>query len=501
MKLVRDRQLWDVVIVYNFISMKRYVILALGIVFLDVITSSASHIGSGYITVTAISNDGLTNRISLVLFTNTGSSVQSGGGEIDFGDGTKLSVEELYAFIFFRPVFINSDSLIAMRVIEIQHTYSAPGTYTIGYLEKNRNAGVVNFSNSVDTPFYISSVIRIDSFLGLNSLPDFQNYNVPHWVSGRSGYFNFAAFDQDGDSLSYTLGIPKQDKGKAVDGYALPSESTFYGSQYSNGNEDKNDVPKFEIDPISGDLVWDAPGSEGEYTALIIVDEWRKVQEKRYKVGSISYDIQMIVRGGEVSKPSIVFPDNQCYVEKALIEETFLVESLSNVKVNLYTHAVGARINNVPIAKYDFDTWKASHDLTFSYDSKNTSQEYYKVVLSLEQESAAGANYFWSKAFVFGIGCDEIVPAPTIVTSIEQPPQERVSTYLTNTSGHINVDKYHNDQMQFQLFSLNGKIVVDQIVSVREGKGRIQYESIPNGIYIVHMEIDSHFYKRKIVVR
>lgn len=481
--------------------MKQFSILFLFLSLFNTLSAMASHTKGGYITAERISNNGLTYKIRIVTLTDNFSNVKSGGGEVDFGDGTIIDLAE-GEDIFEREDLTDSNGRIALSVAEFLHTFPAPGLYSIGYKEKTRNAGVLNFTNSVDTPFYIESSLLIDPFLGPNNLPVFENFKFPNWFTGQKSAFNLTAFDQDGDSLSFRLGIPRKSKDSFVESYHLPNAASFYADYYDSGNEAKDDSPVFEIDPISGNLFWDFPGAKGEYTVVIIVDEWREVQEKRYKVGSVSFDMQMIVKEGEVSKPSIVFPENQCYGEGALIEESFQVDSQGNVKINLYTDAVGAKINDIPIEEYDFDLWKNSHDLTFTYDTQNAEKEYYKVVLSVEQESETDPNYYWSKAFIFGLGCDEIVEAPQFITSISQKRKGSIfRANLTNSLGSITLNKTLNQEVEFYLFDLNGKSVLREKVLFFNGKGQIEYESIPAGIYIAHMEIDSRLYKQKVLIQ
>jgi hypothetical protein len=477
-------------------AVKQFVLFYILIFFSNTFILNATHLRGGYIHAEITSSASLTYQVNLVLLTDMGSSVVGGGGEIDFGDGTVMTDLDV------QDQIIDSERQLGINRVVIEHTYQGPGSYTISYSERGRNAGVMNISNSVDTPFYIETTILIDPFLGSNSNPNILNPSFTNWFTGTSGHFNLAALDPDGDSLSYRLGIPRQSKDKTVVEYTKPDNAIFYGTEYSTGNEEKNDIPKFELDPISGDLIWDAPSAEGEYTALVIVDEWRWVHGERYKIGTASFDIQMIVEEDEVLKPTIVFPENQCYQENSIVEELFQVDGHTPVKVNLHTDAEGAKIDNIPIEEYDFDLWKNSFDLTFTYDSKNAAQEYYKIVLSLEQESVTGPNYFWSKAFVFGLGCDEIVRAPVIVTSLS-PVESRLSTnaYLTHSSGRISITRSEADQVDFQLFDLNGKSLVKEKISLFEGKGQVRYDPIPSGIYIAFLEIESHLYKQKVLVR
>ncbi|MEQ9286479.1 MAG: gliding motility-associated C-terminal domain-containing protein [Cyclobacteriaceae bacterium] len=306
------------------IRRKKTVLLFLSILILVTCKKvEATHIRAGEIIATRISTTSLTYRFSIIGYTDTGSSVIFGGGEIDFGDGTVINIEEGAEF-FVRGDIIDADKQIAFNVFEIDHTFQAPGSYIVRFNEKNRNAGVLNMANSVDTPFYVETRILIDPFLGANNTPIFLVPPVDEGAVGARFIHNPGAFDIDGDSLSYKLVVPKQFKDREVDEYVDPNDPKFYGNNYSTANENQSDPPEFDIDEITGDLVWDAPGTMGEYNVAFIVEEWRMVLGQWFNLGYVTRDMQIIIEDTDNERPEVIIPEPLCVEAGTFIDETII---------------------------------------------------------------------------------------------------------------------------------------------------------------------------------
>ena len=83
----------------------------------------------------------------------------------------------------------------------------------------------------------------------------------PPYDKAALGYVfihNPAAFDPDGDSLSYQLTTCTRDDGKPIENYTLPPATHF-----------------IRVDSISGDLIWDTPADTGIYNVAMEIQEWR----------------------------------------------------------------------------------------------------------------------------------------------------------------------------------------------------------------------------------
>ncbi|MBU2650248.1 MAG: gliding motility-associated C-terminal domain-containing protein, partial [Bacteroidetes bacterium] len=174
---------------------------------------------------------------------------------------------------------------------DARHTYSSPGTYTIWLEDPNRNAGIQNIPNSVNIPLYIDTEILINPFLGYNSSPVLLNPPIDNGCVGQLYVHNPGAYDADGDSLSYRFITCRGGGGLPIPGYTLPPATD-----------------SIVINPITGDVFWDAPTKQGEFNLAILVEEWRN----GVKIGSVTRDMQINIIACDHSPPVIVSIDDTC---------------------------------------------------------------------------------------------------------------------------------------------------------------------------------------------
>ena len=150
---------------FNF----KWVVVGLVLVVGTYSNTKATHIRAGEITLERISCQSLAFRITITGWVDLESTVEFGGGFLDFGDGSDPINLREDATIVVDKQDLGGNVGITQFIIE--HTYGANGVYTLSYLEANRNAGVLNMNNSVETTFYIETQIIIDPFLGCNNTP------------------------------------------------------------------------------------------------------------------------------------------------------------------------------------------------------------------------------------------------------------------------------------------------------------------------------------------
>ncbi len=273
---------------------------------------SATHIRASEIRVRRISTTSLTYEITVIGYRDTGSDIQFGGGVLFIGG------EEIQDF----PNIIKIDlgNEIEFNRFSVEFTFQGPGVQTIGYREENRNEGILNMFNSVETPFYVETQIIIDPIFGLNDSPVLTVPPVDRGAVGAEFIHNPGAIDINGDSLSYHLIIPRQALDSSVVDYADPNDPKFY-DDFSRGNSFSNGPPTFGIDAVAGDLVWDAPGREGEYNVAFTIKEWRKISGQWFQLGFVVRDMQIIIEDSDNEPPEIIPPPDLCVVAGTKIEE------------------------------------------------------------------------------------------------------------------------------------------------------------------------------------
>ena len=275
----------------------------------------ATHIRAGEIIAERESCQGFTYNITIVGYVDTGSDVKFGNGIIDFGFGEPVELNTESDFS--QEVIINADAEIARSTYKVRRTFPSPGVYTITFREFNRNANIRNIPNSVQTPFYIETKVYIDP-LFCNRSPQFLNPPIDGASVGNRFIHIPGGYDPDGDSLSYELVFPKEDRDSPVIGYQYPDDFDISAGDVPNPtNQAGTEPPTVTIDPITGELVWDAPvyafdNQQTEYNVSFIMREWRKIGGVWIELGYITRDMQIIVEDADNEPPELTIPADTC---------------------------------------------------------------------------------------------------------------------------------------------------------------------------------------------
>lgn len=271
----------------------------------------ATHIRAGDISMSRVQTVDpsiLTYRIITTLYRDGASAIEF-EGTLDFGDGNSTTARA-------RKVADVSPQVEQWQIV-VEHTFPSDGVYRVSYFEQNRNNGIQNMSNSVNTPFFIESIFLIDQSLGLNDSPILNIPPIDEGVVGQQFTHNPGAFDAQGDSLSYRITVCKRARETPVDNYNFPDDAAF-----SIQKEDGTTPPIFSIDPINGDLIWDAPNVAGEYNVAFYVDEWRD----GVRIGSVNRDMQIIIREHQNQRPNVTVPAEICIVGGEFLADTIYGE-------------------------------------------------------------------------------------------------------------------------------------------------------------------------------
>ncbi|MBS1682776.1 MAG: gliding motility-associated C-terminal domain-containing protein [Bacteroidetes bacterium] len=293
--------------------------------------ADATHLRAGDITIKRLSCNSNTFQITLHVYTRTSVVTKfsmGGAGSLNFGDGSAIFHPPE---IDFPPIIGQSDNgPIGEVTFTVTHTYGSNGLYTITYSEQNRNEGILNIDNSVNTPFFMQTQILIDDGVGCNNSPELLVPPIDRGCTGVKWFHNPGAYDPDGDSLSYELFVPKQgavydDNGVLISsldvgGYRQPNNNEFYTG--SAQKEPPGVGPAtFSIDPLTGTLTWDAPGEAGEYNVAFLIREWRKVFGQWVCLGYVERDMQIVIQNCTNQRPQLQVPADICVTAGTLITE------------------------------------------------------------------------------------------------------------------------------------------------------------------------------------
>ena len=301
--------------------------------------SWATHIRAGEIIAERISVQTLTYRITVVGYTDTRSSVTFGPGRINFGDGREEQLNTKSDFSLVEDL----GDLIEKNTFVITHTFQGPGKYKIRFLEFNRNDLTLNMNNSVDTPFYVETEITIDPFIGVNNSPVLTIPPVDNGAVNVRYIHNPGAYDPDGDSLSYRIEIPKQGFERVVNNYRDPASAEF-----SKNKEDGTGPAFMRVDAIFGDLVWDAPGTAGQYSVAMRITEWRKIDGKYLEIGYVVRDMQIIIENSKNKRPKLILPPDLCVVAGTRIKEIIQGQDPDGDPIKIEVFGEPMEINTSP---------------------------------------------------------------------------------------------------------------------------------------------------------
>jgi len=261
-------------------------ILFLVIIFSSsIVTLFATHQRAAEITYTWVS--GLTYEVTITMYTYTPSMADDSRFSLPifWGDNTASDIP--------RIVFDALPDNYTLNIYTMQHSYPAAGTYLISVEDPNRNFGVVNIPNSVNVPMYVESMVVINPFLGNNNSVSLLNPPIDQGCVGSLFIHNPAAFDSDGDSLSFRLVSCKGLGGLDIPGFSLPIASS-----------------SFTMNTFTGDLIWDVPVLQGEYNIAFIVEEWRN----GVAIGYVTRDMQIVIGACNNSPPQIGSVADTCVI-------------------------------------------------------------------------------------------------------------------------------------------------------------------------------------------
>jgi gliding motility-associated-like protein len=339
------------------------------VLLLSVQNAMATHNRSGSITYRHIS--GYTYEFTVTTCTKSSSEADRPELQINYGDGVIDTIQ--------RDPNIDFDFAYDVQINYYYgtHTFTGPANYTIRVEDPNRNAGVLNITNSVDKVFCIQTELVISPFIGApnNSLV-IEDCPCPEFACLFKRYcYNLSAYDPDGDSLSYSL-VPC--RGEDCLEMSIP-EIYQYPDEVGGGI--------MSIDPVSGTLCWDAPQFQGEFNLAIKITEWRN----GFYVGSVIQDMQLTVRACNNDSPDIVDVLDTCVFAGTNVDIPFIASDPNTGDIVTVT-ATGAIFNvgNNPATFIDStaaDT--AVGHFVWNPGCEEATGSYYTVIIHAEDDDPA----------------------------------------------------------------------------------------------------------------
>ncbi len=493
--------------------MSKHVILTLFLI-LGYNFSYGTHIRGADLTYKRISDDNFTYEFTLTGFTDTGSPVQFGDGIINFGDGSAVQIN-LEATSFNTGIFLGQNNETELYRITIVHTYVAQGFYRVSYREPSRNDEIVNINNgnSTQIPFYLEASLVIDPLIGPNDSPVLTTFPADDAFIGKTFTHNPWAWDPDGDSLVYRLLTPLQDHGQVVPNYELPNDPQFYQSptDWNFANESGDGPAIWNINPFTGDLVWDAPGNLlqnsigpfSEYSVAFLVEEWRKVEGSWRRIGHVTRDVQIILTGQEISRPDFQIPDAVLLLGSETIKETISFQDPEGepIKVEYFGEVFDLENSPMEVSPEIGDFTNGPLLLTFEWTplpEHERARPYY-VHLKItddpvDPELNPSVTY---KTWVLSFG-----DFPDVITGINDIPEKQIFQLYPNPATHIVKWRFPNDQLFSQLIIYN--VLGQQTLLVNLTSSKVtewNVENLLSGLYFVELSSLQGIYRGRFIKR
>ena len=265
-------------------------------------SANATHNRGGEITFQRIGP--LTFKIKITTYTKIGATADRPKLYVEFGDGQGDSIPRLRR-VQIAPTIQKND-------YETTHNYPVQGRFFVSVTDPNRNAGVKNIPNSVNTPFHIESMLVINPFLNPANSVILLNPPIDFGCVGRIFVHNPNAYDPDGDSLSFEIIDCRGENGNPIPGYSLPP-----------GN--------ISLDSHTGQFIWNSPTQVGEYNFAFLIKEWRS----GVNIGSIIRDIQVDITNCSNTPPIIQPLRDTCIKAGDLLKVTVLAIDTDMDRINL----------------------------------------------------------------------------------------------------------------------------------------------------------------------
>lgn len=396
--------------------------------------------------------------------------------------------------------------------LPLEHTYAEEGTYLLSFREMYRNEGILNMDNSVNTPFYVESVIVVGNTIRNNSLP-FTGEPYHQAYLNQTYYYNPKAVDVDGDSLSYHLVPCKQALNTAVANYRYPHQV----SASQEGDSETGETSYFTINPATGDVIWDAPALQGEYNFAFEVVEWRMIDNVYTKVGRVIRDMQIIVYVEEESSynlniPAIHFPveSQQVQLEEGSTWELSITATADNPEDTVVLLLSGDLMRKNPeVSPSDSTAGKGEATASIRYTHTTEVNEAYQLIATSYVYSSSNYGRPVSRSRSLRLlaperegepdGEPDDEPNPTGINVQKLQGKDIYPNPIFSNSFFIESTLLEGKAATLTLFAIDGTMVHHEEASVFSGKKTLTPKNKLEGLHLLVIRLENKVYTSRVL--
>lgn len=401
--------------------------------------------------------------------------------QICWGDGNCEYLERTSETLFPNDNKINA--------YEGEHTYADLGNYILTMTDPNRNGGILNINNpnSDNVQFHLEAMLNLMDNQTTNSSPIMLVPSIDIAQVGQPFMHSPNAYDPDGDSLSYELITPYQDRAEEVPNYLFPNEIVPGPSN------------NIHLDETTGFLTWDSPQMVGEYNVTMMIKEYRNGQ----LIGSVIRDMQIQVLEDDNMPPSTdslvtSYPGLQ---QSDLISFAIQANDIENkVKITAYGEPLLIENPAVFTAPEDFQTGPVTANFQWNIEANHQRDQAYQMTFKIMDDhnvdnGGIGAVTFQVvQFFVNDITSNNHNIIPLLDFKLFPNPSSD-QLFLT-----IDNSKVQND-IQLSVYDINGKQLLQQSLDQHTSEHQIDVSTFPSGMYHLNMNINGQVIQESFVVK
>jgi gliding motility-associated-like protein len=355
----------------------------------------ATHIRAGEITARRISLTSATYEIKLTAYFDMENGKNAADAQnsawFTIGNVRSTGTPDIIEAPRVQPI-PNIGNNTTQNTYIINYTFRSTGQYRISFEEDNRNNGILNIgpAPTQGLNFYVSTILEINASFGLNRTPVLLNAPIDLAAVGQRYIHNPNAFDADGDSLAYRMFIPQK---YGVNGAGINLQYMDPNQVSAPGKTESGSSPAtFSMNPLTGDLIWDAPVTKGYYNVAFIVEEWRD----GVLIGEIVRDMQIIVEDARNDRPLIAPLPDICVEAGTFINQQIKATDKNGDRLTLTTSG-GVYVNTLvlpEIAKFTVAQQGAAGSVTGQFTWQTSCNhirlEPYDVLFKVEDAPGTG---------------------------------------------------------------------------------------------------------------
>ena len=272
---------------------------------------------------------------------------------------------------------------VKKNLYEGLHQY--PGAlpfYVVSVMDPNRNDGICNMSNSVQTQFYLEDTIFFQdpAIFGFNTSPILLSPPIDFGSIQDTFYHNPNAWDPDGDSLSFTPIVSLAASNIEVLNYRFPDELM--------PGPDNN----YSVNPITGEIIWAVPPlCDCEINIAVLIREFRN----GVLLSTLMRDLQILVKCLNNDPPQIQEVRDTCIWAGELLNlNVTATDPDSGQIVTLSASGGPFEVNVSPASFSATDGNPATGQFSWQSDCQHIRPQFYQVVFKAEDNFTQGTDNF-----------------------------------------------------------------------------------------------------------